>query len=766
MITPESGKARSRSQMKLRRTPHQSSSKSIPTEAWPPVGEWRKCKQALATQTFRRLGIGPNRDPHNGIWCSQVFEALGVGSFAQFPVIRSPGKVIWCNFELARQLGFKVPRSNQLSPQFHDELVTLLSFRAVGLKDGVSDRETVTMFADRYGGDGVNPALGAGRAGFLPYGNLYVKGVGFTPLFKHSNPYDFVHSHGGVHLEDCLTEAIFGEVNHNLFSQGSIRMLAIVDQGRHVTEPSGRQRHIALAVRAGSQLRPGHLLGRPGRPSQSLLDKFVAITRATHQLVVRMDELTGDEIPDVAATMLRIVDDHARTGADGFRWRVIHGAISASNMEMSGAMLDLPTQSAQPRTAPVWTLDYAHSVFGEEHKERAFQLFPMYQKLLRRTPPAIRLRFNMKWLNIPSEMDRAYREHLEVKLLSAAGLKMELAEQLQSEQPELASHFADVIVNMSRLRNPGSVSVSRALVESVSVLDVFHLLHNFPALHFKDPNGDNTGAMLSYLKPVYRGNRFHVTKKKATVAALVREFASLYGELMVACVDYARKYYGSVKRMQASIIARAAFENEPLDQLYYRSLYENMNKAIADYQATGDAEIVSKAINHTISASLRSVDALLIQGDSRRLPEGGVELQMRTIDGVDYSVRAWNDKTQTRRLHVRLPLFKQGKYLVTAIPGLQRMTKRQIQSLRYRFTTNEWKSSRVVSGRLANDERDGLNFDFENLSNPPAFGRIEGYCYLGKPGEPTSKTRRQCFGGYTFAIPDRQELWRLFCQAS
>ncbi len=692
---------------------------------------------------------------------SQALKVLGPDSLAEFAAVRVQGKVIWCNFELAKELGFPVPRSNQPSPAFHDQLLKLLSLRSAAHENEVAAHVPISMYADRYGGDGVNPGLGAGRAGFLTKGNLYVKGVGFTPLFRHNNPNDFVHSHGGVHFEDCLTEAVFGEVNQNLFTQGSSRILAIIDQGRHVTEPSGRQRQIALAVRAGSQLRPGHLLHRPGRPSQPLLDKFVAMTRATGQLVVRTNELTGDEIPDVAATMLKIIDDHARTGADGIRWRMIHGAISASNIEMSGAMLDLPTQSSQPRTAPVWTLDYAHSIFGEEHKERAFQLLPMYQKLLRRTPPAVRLRFNMKWLNIPHEMDRVYREHLTIRLLSATGLKTVVAERLRLEHPELTERFADVILKMSRLRNPGSVSVSRALVETVSVLDVFHLLARFPARYFGNPAGNHTRAILAFLKPVYRGNRLHVAKKKATVASFVKEFAGLYQELMTTSVAYAREYYGSAPRMHRSIIARAAFENKPIDSLFYSRLYERMNEAIAGYKVTGDADTISKAIDRAIVTSLRSVDALLVQGDVQRLREGGVELQKRTIDGVDYSVRAWNDKKQTRRLHLGLQVTKRGKYFLVSIQGFKPLTRSEINAVRCRYTTDDWRSSSVVSGRLVDNKRGRLSLEFESR-NPPPVGRLEGYCYLGKRRSLPSLARRQSFGGYVFAIPDRQELLAAF----
>ena len=46
-----------------------------------------------------------------------ALDVLGEAGFAEFPAVRFPGKVIWCNFELARELGFDVPRTNQLTPE-------------------------------------------------------------------------------------------------------------------------------------------------------------------------------------------------------------------------------------------------------------------------------------------------------------------------------------------------------------------------------------------------------------------------------------------------------------------------------------------------------------------------------------------------------------------------------------------------------------------------------------------------------------------------
>src|SRR5436190_974507 len=81
-----------------------------------------------------------------------------------------------------------------------------------------------------------------------------------APAFKRSPDDDFIHTHGGMTLEDAMLEAIMGEVDTNLFTHGSTRMLAIISLGEHIVFPNGRKHVAVLAVRAGMQLRPAHLL--------------------------------------------------------------------------------------------------------------------------------------------------------------------------------------------------------------------------------------------------------------------------------------------------------------------------------------------------------------------------------------------------------------------------------------------------------------------------------------------------------------------------
>ena len=733
-----------------------SSTTSSQSETWPPVAEWNERQRSAKAGTVRRLGIELRRTAENGLPASQALSVLGPETFAEFVAVKAPGKVIWCNFELARQLGFSVPLQNQLTPEFQEQLLNL-SLRALPPGEDLQGREKIMMYADRYGGDGLGPALGAGRAGFLSYGNLYVKGMGFTSLFKHNDGDDFAHSHGGVHLDDCLVEAVFGEVDENLFVQGSSRVVAIIDQDKYVTPPSGRRIPIALVIRTGAQLRPGHLLIRR-RSRHSQLAKFIDIAAATGQLVTRHEGSTDAEVPDIKATMLRIVDDHARTAAESFRWRMIHGALSSSNMDISGAMLDLPTQSTQPRTAPVWLLDYADSAFGSEHISRATRLAPIYRKLMRNVPEPDWPKLNIELINFRAEMTAAYNKHLQVELLNAVGLKKVVSLRIQAEHPEIARAFAELLLEMSGLKNRGPLCVARRLVEKVAVLDVFNLLGAFPKTFFANSAADHSKFIYDQLKPIYSGNRYQRAAKQVTVNALVAKFSGLYRQLMTACAEYAHEYYGDLENLRSSIAVRAAFENQPLEFLYSHRLFTELRKAIAGYKSSGDVRVIREALDQRIAISLRRVDGLLSQGGSRLLSGGGVELQMRTIEGIDYSVRAWNDEKQTRMIHVSIPIQRENSHYTTRLPGLGRLTKSQIQSLRYRFTTDGWLTVGEARGRLLHDERDGLSLSFHLPCGFPLVGRLAGSFHLGGAGDVDRSQETERFEGYVFTIPDRQEL--------
>jgi hypothetical protein len=258
---------------------------------------------------------------------------------------------------------------------------------------------------------------------------------------------------------------------------------------------------------------------------------------------------------------------------------------------------------------------------------------------------------------------------------------------------------------------------------NLSVVDVFNILANLPADYFADR--DLKQGVLEHARPVYKGNRFQVAARKRRIEQLAEKFAIVYRAVM----DVAADYYSGRAEMERSITGRVAFENQPIDALYCASLYEELMEAIAEYKATGNAQIISDAIDSRITRSLRNVDGLLAACNSPR-----------TIRGITYSVRG-------SKLHVSIPVEAQGNHFLTSVSGLDRLTKRQIEQLRYRFTTDQQNTFQDARARLVYDDQLGAIIDFGDLETATPVGCLGGYFF-------TADRRTPFFSDYVFALRD------------
>jgi hypothetical protein len=547
----------------------------------------------------------------SGIPPSLIFEALGPKRLTEFVAVRKPGKLVWFNFELAHSLGFELPTENSIDKKLESQIIDLLSVRALRSGEELGDRQPVFLYADKYGGDDLGRCMGAGRAGFLPYGNLYLKGIGHTPLFRHDDPNDFVHSHGAVSLLDGMLEAAFSEVHAQLFTKGSARVLALIDNDDYIIYPDGKKEPSALVVRAGTQLRPAHLFAKGVKGGYSKLEVFTRMTRVSGQLRMRTSAAAAEPVPDLRLTMLQVIDDHALTAAEQFRWRLVHGAMSMSNMELSGAMLDSTTASAQPRTAPIKVLmlhPSAYLAFGQEHLERARHLKIMFRSLVKTLSNEQRELLNAGSIDFTAQMSRSYEKHLQIQMLRAAGLKELAAQSMRADQPDTVQRFQQLLLEMAALRNRGSTNANEPPAGHISVLDIFNLLAGYPRLHFAGHGSVAEREILALLKPAFRGNRFHRAKQKAKVQQMIRNFAGIYAELMVAAERVAPEHYGSVGRLRESITARAAYENRPLSALYRGNLLKDFKRVIERYKSGGRRRIISKTLTKIIAKSHRNLD--------------------------------------------------------------------------------------------------------------------------------------------------------------
>jgi len=553
------------------------------------------------------IGVDPDRPVLGGVGASRIISVLGRDMFGEFDAVRVPGVVAWCNFGLARELGFSVGQRDRMTPRLHDELIHALSFRALQPGESAEASQTIRLYADKYGGGGVSPALGSARSGFLPYGNLFLKGIGKTPLFRHKDKDDFAHSHGWLPMAEALFEAVLGEVNNNLLSHRSTRVLAIIDQHQEIVYPDGRRRPSGIAVRSGRQLRPGHVMAPRSGGDRSRTEIFLSITSETGQQAICDGEPgRGRHSADLHATMLRIVDDHAAAASELYRWRLVHGALSPSNMEIGGGMLDLADESSQIRTAPIRLIGWDESIYGIEQIERGRQLASMYGLLLRGMSKSDRQALNGRAFDVVSASERAYDRNIPIRVLEAAGFRPEVAAEINRDHPDVSSRLAQTIIAMASLRNPGSINAKKAPVEKVAVLDVFNLLGTFPAEFFSAPEKDHCRAIRAALKPIHSGNHFHVASRKAKVERLIADFAAIYREIMFVSKPLVRRYYGDFTGMRKSVVARAAFENRPIPLICFSTLFQEANRIVAQHRDKIDSSNFQREVDYLISASLRN----------------------------------------------------------------------------------------------------------------------------------------------------------------
>lgn len=490
---------------------------------------------------------------------------------------------MWFNFALAKELGLTSRAS--LQPALERDLIDAFSLQTT---EQDSDRY---LHADAYGGTGIQGHLGSGRGGYLDRGDLFLKGVGRTPLCR--SLHDFNHSHGGATLVECIFEAIFGEINHALFTSPSARILAIIDQGRFVEFPDGGREPLGVSVRAGTGLRPAHVLTGVDGPTHPPLDLLCRIADATGQLVRRGHHL------DLRETALRILRAHARTAAEQFRWRMLHGAICTSNMRLDGGMLDNYMQSALPRTARVRTA--AHTArfhdFGIEHLGRSTELRRVYDAVRTSLPHDQRRSLRAPRIDFHRHMARMYAEEMTLQWICAAGVEHRTALRVRDREPTLTARFAAVLDRLARLPLPRKIQRLPRIGEMPRFpgVDAFALLAAAPAA-FIAAQARRRARLREALAAEVSRSCSHAVDR------LLAEFVRLYPRLVTALVEQGT---GSRTAILRGMELRTAAENRPMDRLFRPRLYRATWDVLTEYVRTNERETIAGFIEETIQASRR-----------------------------------------------------------------------------------------------------------------------------------------------------------------
>lgn len=518
-------------------------------------------------RALAELAAGPPQTP------------LPPDAFVRFPARRlQNARVVWVNWSLLRDWGVDVPTGG-LTDDLERTLLDHLAW-AVPVAEGDGRTEHVgppkQFYADRYAGEGIGINAGSGRAGTV--GAIQIKGIGTTPLaHRHS---DHEHRHGALYLEEAMREAVWSELDHLEMPHGANRVLAVIDAMAVVPMPDGRRRRRGLLARP-FPLRPAHYLVSPRHKvdprsfqqrQRTIIDGFAAVA--------------GPRIRGGAPRQLRdgfvaLVDRLAAQHATLMAQRVPHGGLSASNVELSGRLLDFGSQTAQPghgntkilRNTPFES--NAHTYVLDAVRSLAVAVgLGVSRDLARVIPDPDRL------------VDRFRVTHartLYARLIALCGFPGFLLrhEARTAAYWRLARCLEDVAFA------PGPpVVIERRTPRWLGDVDLGAALYSLACLRRRGPA---------------RAIALMTSDPRGKVAALIRA----YFEFRVALDRHARTYRLDDRALDDLIVRLAAIRNESRDTLYLRRLRRNNSAVLRAYMASNDPRLISDRIEHLIARNRR-----------------------------------------------------------------------------------------------------------------------------------------------------------------
>ncbi|MBY8028771.1 hypothetical protein KW464_05820 [Vibrio fluvialis] len=275
--------------------------------------------------------------------------------FAPFSAFRlTRAKVVWVNIPLLHQYRLFVGKQ-QPDQEVIDWLLDEFAYTTFSDLPGVDQSRQSLFYAERYGGQAINRNGGGARAGLK--GDFQVKGMGPNLLVGEGS--DFWYSHGSATLVDMIQEALWGEVCHHLLPHGSVRCLAVIQTGldaigdnkkKQATLPGG------LVVRENA-LRIAHFerapFFSPSPKAKGLATDRGRTRAALASLKCSIERILDTQVTSLSYGLKALLERWAVQFAYAKSVRLMHGAVTSSNLCLDGRWIDFGTISALGKHANI-----------------------------------------------------------------------------------------------------------------------------------------------------------------------------------------------------------------------------------------------------------------------------------------------------------------------------------------------------------------------------------------------------------------------------
>ncbi|KYG67066.1 hypothetical protein AZI86_08620 [Bdellovibrio bacteriovorus] len=261
---------------------------------------------------------------------------IGAGAFVpmQAKQLANPN-AIYLNHKLMAEQGLDLQKVLEM---------TAFAAPVSGETAGGYTNKTKTVYADGYGGIGLNGNEGNGRT-FTVDSMWENKGGGITPFVAATS--EASHRNGASLLPEGIHEAIWSNLLADELPRGAHRVLAIIATGTRVGGPDGEPR--VLIVRE-APIRPAHFVVNENgqkrgteREKNRISDAMKHITNALPQ---PKNSTARTEAERFRSGIFEMIDRQAQMHSYGWAHSLFHGGTSPSNAGMDGRALDFGTYQA------------------------------------------------------------------------------------------------------------------------------------------------------------------------------------------------------------------------------------------------------------------------------------------------------------------------------------------------------------------------------------------------------------------------------------
>lgn len=270
--------------------------------------------------------------------------------------------IVYADLDLFHQYNYFL-NFDQANDLFHQSVLDTFGYIVPVTEDDhtLVDETQKEFLAERYGGVGILSNGGGGRCGLL--GPFQLKGIGPTPVV--GDGVNYWYGHGGLALQDALTELVYGHAACSALPYTSSRVLAVIDTGgfilrrsfkNHVNDSEDEQ----ILVRRGlmlreSRVRPAHFARAfYFKPSPQVKKSYPHDFERVKEAIPFLPQIVGnlDFTLNKTQQYISAIEQVSSRAAIQLAYskvrRFMHGSLTLSNFLIDGGWIDFGSVTVVP----------------------------------------------------------------------------------------------------------------------------------------------------------------------------------------------------------------------------------------------------------------------------------------------------------------------------------------------------------------------------------------------------------------------------------